>query len=74
MSLTFWDTVRGMELADTLIRTLPKLTGRKQECISCNGWDEAITIIKSSVNKENKKFVAAVPENDPRLVILETTR
>ena len=23
--LTFWDTVRGVELADTLIRTLPKI-------------------------------------------------
>ena len=26
MSYTFWDTVRGAELADTLIRYLPKLT------------------------------------------------
>ena len=26
MSYTFWDTVRGAELADTLIRHLPKLT------------------------------------------------
>lgn len=25
MSYSFWDTVRGVELADTLIRTLPKL-------------------------------------------------
>jgi len=25
MSLTFWETVRGVELADTLIRNLPSI-------------------------------------------------
>ena len=28
--LTFWETRRGMQLADTLIRELPKLTKKKE--------------------------------------------
>lgn len=30
MSLTFWDTVRGHELADVLIRTLPNIASKKK--------------------------------------------
>ena len=28
--LTFWETRRGMQLADTLIRELPKMTKKKE--------------------------------------------
>ena len=31
MSMTFWDTVRGHELADTLCRCLPKLTKKMKK-------------------------------------------
>ncbi|MCR5624999.1 MAG: hypothetical protein K6G11_07135 [Lachnospiraceae bacterium] len=31
--LTFWDTVRGVNLADTLIHQLPKLTAKKEQKI-----------------------------------------
>ena len=31
MSYSFWETVRGVELAETLIRTLPKLADQKNK-------------------------------------------
>lgn len=30
--MDFWNTVRGVELAETLIRELPKLTREKANC------------------------------------------
>ena len=71
MSLSFWDTVRGCELADTLIRNLPKLTGREQICVRCKDVDEAVKIIEKAINEKRARFLAAVPPNDPRIVILE---
>lgn len=35
MSMTFWDTVRGHHLADTLIRCLPKLAKEERENQKC---------------------------------------
>ena len=71
MSLTFWDTVRGNELANTLIHTLPKLAGREQICVRCKDADEAVKIIEKAINEKRARFLAAVPPNDPRLIILE---
>ena len=31
MSYSFWETVRGVELAETLIRMLPKLADQKKK-------------------------------------------
>ena len=33
MGLTFWDTVRGVRLADTLIHELPELTREKKQVV-----------------------------------------
>ena len=71
MNLSFWDTVRGNELADTLIRNLPKLAGREQICVRCKDVDEAVKIIEKAINEKRARFLAAVPLNDPRLIILE---
>ena len=35
MSMTFWDTVRGHHLADTLIRCLPKIAKEEKENQKC---------------------------------------
>lgn len=31
MSYSFWETVRGVELAETLIRTLPKIADKQNK-------------------------------------------
>ena len=31
MAVTFWETIRGTRLADTLIKELPKLTKQKKQ-------------------------------------------
>lgn len=59
MSLTFWDTVRGCNLADTLIKYLPKLAkDKKQTCIWAKSKAEALEIIENSVNRLGKKFIS----------------
>lgn len=40
--MTFWDTVRGHELANTLIRYLPTLVAAKQKAITLDENDYPI--------------------------------
>lgn len=52
--LTFWETVKGMELADTLIRELPKLTERakiKQTTITIGPEEELADAIKMYIDR-----------------------
>ena len=51
MSLTFWDTVRGTRLADTLIRELPKLTGKKHQIVEMYSADNLIAVKKEMEKK-----------------------
>ena len=48
MSYSFWETVRGVELAETLIRTLPKIADqqdRNRELL------EEIKLLRKSVDE-----------------------
>lgn len=52
--LTFWETVKGMELADTLIRELPKLTKRakiKQTTITIEPDEDLVDMIKMYIDQ-----------------------
>lgn len=52
--LTFWETVRGMELGDTLIRELPKLTERakiKQTTITIGPDEDLADTIKMYIGR-----------------------
>lgn len=42
MAVTFWDTIRGTRLADTLIRELPKLTERRKQHAVTYDKDESL--------------------------------
>ena len=46
MSMTFWDTVRGHELADVLCRTLPKLTKKVKK------KQHFVVILKTKLKEE----------------------
>ena len=51
---TFWDTVRGVELADTLIRELPKLTKQakiKQATITIGPDEDLAETIKMYIDR-----------------------
>lgn len=56
MSYTFWDTVRGAELADTLIRHLPTLASGVQKSdellLEVKALRKDIEEIKEQLNKE----------------------
>lgn len=69
--LTFWDTVRGTRLADTLIRELPKLTKeRKQETIRVLSGVSVADVVEVKI-KEGKRYVTQIPAGEDVLVIFE---
>lgn len=48
MSYSFWETVRGVELAETLIRTLPKIADQQ---IKDSELLEEIKLLRQSVDE-----------------------
>lgn len=62
--MDFWNTVRGVELAETLIRELPKLTREKEQIVVCEGK------IKERI-ESGYRFVGTFRENGIAYAILE---
>lgn len=75
--MDFWDTIRGHHLADTLIRTLPKLADKadgktEQYTELLTGLYEAMDYVAKEIAGGNK-YVGHLTsgENDGFLVIME---
>lgn len=69
--LSFWDTVRGRDLAETLIRELPKLTGRKKQEIVRLSQDDAVSYIEDKIFSGKARVVTSYSWNDETFVVLE---
>ena len=70
--LTFWDTVRGVQLADTLIRELPKLTksSSRQYLIEAGSYAEAIVSLKDVYANTDDKVVQVLSDTETGAVTL----
>ena len=70
--LTFWDTVRGVQLADTLIRELPKLTksSSRQYLIETGSYAEAIVSLKDVYANTDDKVVQVLSDTETGAVTL----
>ena len=53
MSYSFWETVRGVELAETLIRTLPKIADQQNKGSELL---EEIKLLRQSVDELKEKI------------------
>ena len=53
MSYSFWETVRGVELAETLIRTLPKIADQQNKDSELL---EEIKLLRQSVDELKEKI------------------
>lgn len=51
MSMTFWDTIRGHHLADTLIKCLPKIVNDDGQKVYRASKTEVYDIIEQLVSK-----------------------
>ena len=69
--MTFWDTVMGHHLADTLIRCLPKLTEKKQVIKRFELKSEAIEFIENEIKRGNC-FGNMLEDNGVFYAIIET--
>lgn len=63
MELSFWDTRLGQELAETLIRELPKLTRKRKQYTERLSGKEVIPYLEKEL-ANGKRFVTYM--RDPR--------
>lgn len=69
--LTFWETRRGMQFADTLIRELPKLT-KKKEVVQYTATLRCADV-HAYIRKKlemGSRFVGVVDTKDGRLTVI----
>lgn len=66
--LTFWDTKRGVQLADTLIKYLPKLANKKQYTVLTDKNQ-----LKEIIDKELKtsRLVNSFDTGDKIMLVFE---
>lgn len=64
--LTFWDTIRGNQLADTLIRELPKLnkSSSRQYLIESKNYAEAISKLKQVYADTDDRIVQVLSDTE----------
>lgn len=79
MPLSFWETRRGTQLADTLIRHLPKLTGKvKQEVFTCDklGPDPAKSVANTirQLIDDHYTIEQVVPVDNTYVIIARNDR
>lgn len=68
--LDFWETVRGVRLAETLIYTLPELVKEHlQETVRVPA-KEAADIVEAKI-KDGKRYVDSIPAGEDLLLIFE---
>jgi hypothetical protein len=72
MSLTFWDTVRGHHLADTLIRYLPQLVDDRKQLTYRVPKDEVYDKIDMLI-EEGMKIVSCIDNGTNEILIIATT-
>ena len=78
MGLTFWDTVRGVHLADTLTRHLPELNKnlqalapqKKEQKIDIMHFDRVYEYLCAE-QKEGRRFVHAIQKDSDVIIITE---
>ena len=69
MSMTFWDTVRGHHLADTLIRCLPKIANDDGQKVHRAPKTEVYDIIERLVNT-GATIVSCVDNGSDEVLII----
>ena len=62
--MTFWDTIRGHQLADTIIRDLPLLARPRKQSIITLAKDDTLPDNLERLLKENKKIEHVIPLQD----------
>ena len=68
--MTFWETVRGVRLADTLISCLPKLTEDKKQFTVRLASSEASAKVEELVAK-GKKYVDQIQDGTEVVLVFE---
>lgn len=75
MGMTFWDTVRGHQLADTLIRELPKMNKRngvkRQELVYMTDTDKDLYLQKALSEDGCRAVTSFVNAEGFSVVIIE---
>lgn len=71
MSLTFWDTVRGHQLADTLIRELPNCNEKGRQTILPLKKEQDVEDLQSELARGNKAVVTSFVVEGTTYVVTE---
>lgn len=70
MSVTFWDTIKGQQLAEILIRELPKLTNSKEQYTE-NLPDEEVHYFLEKKLKAGKRYIGHYSYGGMTTIIME---
>lgn len=68
--MTFWETVRGVRLADTLISCLPKLTEEKKQFTVRVASSEAAAKVEELIAK-GKRYVDQIQDGTEVVLVFE---
>lgn len=68
--MDFWQTIRGVELAETLIRNLPKLTAKKIQRIMTVDNSEDLEKLQEAL-KSGERIVTSISVDGHTHVVLE---
>lgn len=68
--MDFWQTIRGVELAETLIRNLPKLTAKKIQRIMTVDNSEDLEKLQEAL-KSGERVVTSISVDGHTHVVLE---
>ena len=67
--MNFWETIRGVRLADTLIRELPKLTAEKRQyVVNVHGFEDLNDVIRENLEKGNL-LVNVISKDEDYIVV-----
>ena len=72
MSLTFWETIRGRNLADTLINNLPKIAEKRKQYTMVLKEDEVISYVRIAIT-EGERYVSHYKYGNEVMLIMEKT-
>lgn len=70
MSVTFWDTIKGQQLAEILIRELPKLTNSKEQYTE-NMPDEEVHYFLEKKLKAGERYIGHYSYGGMITIIME---
>lgn len=75
--MSFWDTIRGHQLADTLIRELPNLTRKRKQILICSDSNEGLDQIFRLIKEEGYLYVGTFKTKsciNENIVVLEKSK